>query len=548
MAAIEAKISHRNAKKIFKLSLPVFLFAVSSQQVFAVNWVIRPTLNVEEVYSDNINLSSDDERSALVTEVSPGVSLRTNSSVNTFDLNYRMQNLYNAGGNSGLNTNNQLQYNSRYQLLRNSLYLDSSSTISQQNVSNRNIASDNITGGGNSTTVNTLSISPYWRPHLQSFADGEVRVGYDRVSTSGGQSALSSTNTYSQNIRLNSGRDFSRFTWFVAFNNQEQNNSDGDDVQFQNSSAELRTYFDREWSVFIRGGHSENRFQTTTDSNRNGFFYTAGAQWRPSARFSVQAGYGNNAFVTVNIRPIRRINWSTTYSNNDIGTNTGDRWQSSLRYNTRRSVWTFNYSEDTFTTQQILLQQQTGTFADLFGISYSDFLNQTTGASTAERLSQFLGIPVENVSEPLVNAVDNGLNNLTFAADLPTLTDEVFISKRADLSVVFSTGKSVFNLSGYRERREFEVSQNQEDILGFSGSWNWNFARRTSSNIRFLWQSTEGFDATEDRRFEATVGVTRNLFSYLNGRVEYRYLTQQSDLSDNEFSENRISASLSMRF
>lgn len=548
MASIDKCLKRKGTvKKKFLASL-AFL-ASSGGEVAAFDWFIsRPTLNVEETYSDNIDLSAENQRSALVTEVSPGISMRSTSSINRFNLDYRMQGLYNAGGDSGIDIKNQLRFDSQYQFLRNSLYMDTSSTISQQNVSNRRIASDNITGDSNSTTVTTFNISPYWTPHLKSFADGIVRVSYDRVSTSGGENALSNTDSFSQNIRLNSGSDFSRFTWFVAFNNRESYYDEGDDVKFQNSTAEIRTFLNREFSLFVRGGHSENQFQTTTDTNRNGFFYTAGAQWRPSARFSVQAGYGNNRFVTVNVLPIRRLSWSTTYSNNDIGTNTGDRWQSSIRYNRRNSTWSFNYSEDTLTTQQVLLQRQSGTFEQLFGLSYSDFLNQTTGTSTEERLAQFLGIPATNVPAPLVNAVDNRLDNFIFETDLPSLTDEVFISKRADLSAAFFTGKSVFNVNGYWERREFEVSQNQEKVYGVSGSWNWNFAARTRSNIRLNWQTTEGQDATSDDRFQASIGLTRNLQSYLNGRIEYRYINQQSDLNDNDFTENRVTASLSMRF
>ncbi len=197
------------------------------------------------------------------------------------------------------------------------------------------------------------------------------------------------------------------------------------------------------------------------------------------------------------------------------------------------------------------MTRQRGTFQQLFGISYSDYLNQTTGASTAERLSQANPILFPSASDvpvELVNFLDNNFNNVQFEADLPTLTDEVFITKRGDLSVSFFTGKSIFNLNAYRERREFQVSQNGEDIFGFGGSWNWNFAANTRSNIRLFWQTTEGQDSTQDERFQATVNVTRNIYSYLYGRIQYSFTDQQSDLPGNEFSENRISASLSMRF
>jgi len=494
----------------------VFLLLLSIGQqgkVYAFDWIFRPTLTLREVLSDNIRQNDTDKKNALVTEVSPGFSLRSISSVNTFNLNYRLQSLYNAGGDGGLDINHQLALNSKYQLVRNRLYIDTQSSISQQNTSNRRIVSDNLAGRG-STTVTTFSISPYWTPHFKDYANGLVRVRYNRVSTSGGQSNLSDTNTYSQQVRLNSGRHFSRVQWFIDFNNQQNQRSNGEDVNFQSSTAQVSVFFTRFWSGFFRVGNENNQFQTTTDSNKNGIFYTAGMQWRPSLRFSVQAGYGNNKFVTVNIMPIRRITWRTTYSNNDIGTNRGSRWQSSLRYYTRRSNWVFRYSEDTVTTQQVLLGQQA----------------------------------------TLLQAGNQNNNNVVlFRRDLPSLTNEVFVNKRADLSVSFRTGRSNLNFNAYRSRRIFQVSQNTETVLGGSVGWNWNFSRRSQSNIRLLWQQTDGQDGTSDKRFEGVLGITRNIVNFVgsrrvNGRVEYRYVNQQSDLANNQFTENRISASLFMQF
>ncbi len=496
--------------------LMLFFFLLHGTNANAINWYFRPSLTIEETYSDNINQDNDNGGSALVTEVSPGFTLSSRSSVNQIDLNYRMQNLYNAGGDSKLRIHNQLQFNSHFELLRKSLYLDADSTISQQNISNRNIVSDNLSNSNSNSNVMTFNISPYWTPHFKEYADGEVRVGYNRVVADDTAANLSNSHSLNQSIRLNSGRFFKRINWNVSFENREQRNSTDDNIQFQNSQAEIRTFFfNRDLNVFARIGHSENNFETNISSSRNGFSYTFGGLWRPSQRFSLQAGYGNNVFVTVNISPHRRLNWSTTYFNNDIGLNNGERWQTSINYDSRNSIWSFNYSENTVTAQQVLLEQQVFTLVDQFG---ETILNPLTG-------------------QPLL-----------FARDLPTLTDEVFITKRADLSVSFRTGKSFFTLNGYRERREFQESLNHEDVYGANTSWNWNFERRTSSNTRLLWQATEGQDSTKDQRFEASLGVTHNISRYLNGRLQYRFINQQSDLAQNEFTENRVSFSLTVRY
>ena len=498
-------------------------FLVLHGSVWALNWTVHPSMNFEEVYSDNINQTSSNKKSAFVTELSPGVSVNGTSAVSTFDFNYRLQTLYNAGGDSGLDINNQLQMNTNYEFVRNRLFVDSSASISQQNVSNRRIASDNLSGDEDTTTVSTFRLSPYWTPHFKGYADGEFRVSYDTVTTDGGSSDLSDTDIFSQNFSLTSGSEFSYISWSLAFNNSHQRNSDSEDVDFQDSQAVIRYAVGREFNVFARAGHSNNSFASDSDNNNNGFFYTFGGEWRPSHRFRIEAGVGNNSFATVEISPFSRLHWITTYTNNEIGTNTGgngETWNTALNYTTRRSVWTVSYNEQTTTTQQVLLDEQIFTVEDAFG-------------------------------DPDVN-LDGNLN-----PRLPSLTDEVFIAKRAALSVSFRTGKSDLSANIYRTTRDFEQSGNEEKVTGVSASWNWRYTGRTSFFLRSGWQKTEsdGVDSFSDKLFNVSARATRNLIArlggqsaQLNGYIEYRFIDQNSDDNLNSYTENRATAGLSLQF
>ncbi len=480
---------------------------VYQQPAFALNWLIRPNINVKQIYSDNITLSDTNRASALVTEVNPGVLINGSSSRSSFDLNYNLQGLYNARGSSSVELNNQLQMNSNYELVKKRLFVDSSSSISQQNNSNRQIAGDNISGSGNSSTISTFKLSPYWAPHFKGFADGEVRLTYDKVSSSG-QNSLSNTNSLSQNISLNSGHDFSLFSWSFLFNNSDRNNSGSENVSFQNSQLEVRYAIGRKYSIFARAGYSNNSFATNSNSSNNGISYTFGGQWEPSQRLRVEAGYGNNKFITVEISPFNRLHWISTYSNNDIGLNTGNTWNTELNYNTRRTEWTIRYSEDTTTTQQILLDQQV--------VSTSNNTSPLFSRNTA----------------------------------LPTLTNEVFVSKTADISFSFQTGKSNISANAYRTLRTFELSGNDEKVTGLSTSWNWKFIKRTSSNLQIGWQKTQsdGLNSFSDKRFNFSASVTRNILSRLNGSIEYRFVDQSSSDSFNKYSENRITATLTLQY
>lgn len=479
-----------------------------------IKWTVRPRISLAEMYSDNIRLTATDEKAALVTEVTPGVSINSNSSRGNLNLNYSLQGIYNAQGDSGVDIYNQLQMDADYEFVRNSFFVESAVSIGQQNSSNRRIVRDNISGSEASSTITTFMLSPYWTPHFKGFADGEFRLTYDRVSSERGNDSLSTANSWSQNIYLTSGHDFSLFNWSFSFNNRSSSSSAGQDVSYQDTQFETRYAIGRKYSVFARLGHSDNSFSSNTDSNRNGVFYTFGGQWKPSKRFSIEAGYGNNKFITVEVSPFNRLHWITTYSNNGIGLNTGDRWETEFNYTTRRTTWELSYAEDTTTTQQTLLDQQIFTSGNTFG-------GQT--------------------QTPYVNRRELGLTSLT---------DEVFTSKTAQASVSFRTGKSNISAQVFKTLRTFEESGNEEKVEGISTSWGWQFSRRSRSNLRASWQKTEsdGFDAFSDDRLYFSATITRNILAHLNGSIEYQYVDQNSNDKLNEYLENRITAKLTLQF
>ncbi len=487
--------------------------------VFALDWTVQPSIDVEQTFSDNVNLTAQNRQKASITQVNPGISVRANSTINTFDLNYRMQNLFNnTATESDADINNQLQMDSSYQFVADKLYIETSSSISQQNTSNRRIASDNISSNDNSSaTVYTLQTSPYWKAHFNSFADAEFRATYDFVGTKSSESLLSKTHSVSENISLTSGSDFKRISWSASVNNSHRFNSESETIRFQDSQGELRYAIGQEFNVFAQVGHSSNSFNSNSDSNKNGVSYTFGGQWKPSQRFSLEAGYGNNYFVTVDLMPFNRLHWITTYTNNDIGLNRGGTWNTDLNYTTRRTTWTLSYTEDTLTTQQLLLEQDIFNVTDAFGDVETNIL--------LEQSQQ---------------------NNIR----LPSLTDEVFISKTIEIQGAFRSGKSELSANMYHTFRLFEVSGNKEALMGLSGSWNWKFYDRMNSIVQSGWQKTEskGANAFVDNRVDASVAITRNISSRLTGKIEYRFIKQVSSDILNNYDENRISANLTLKF
>jgi len=500
---------------------------------FAFNWQVMPFLQAQTVFSDNINHeSSDDQASAFVTALNPGVSIFRQSHNSLLRLNYIMQTLYNArgggdinifnldpappaiagGGGGDISIFNQLQANGNLIPMPNHFFINARASYSQQNLDNARIANDNIAGFGGRTNVGTFGITPTWRNRFGNYANALIQFDFDSISSGADQDTFSDSINLGKRIFLHSGPEFHRVSWELSFSDFDNFRTSGaeNNVSFQNSNAIIRTFLNRQFNVFAQGGHHNNNFQTTDDLN-DGFAYTLGAQWQPSNYYGITAGYGNNRFVTVNLSPNQRLNWVVTFRDNDIGLNPGRTWQTFLNYRTPKTNWTFRHDNDTTTTQTILLQQQ--------------------------------WVTVDIDPDPLVN------RPVQLLFIIPTLTDEVIERKLSNLSFSYFTGKSQFGVNGFLEDRNFQQSRDSETVIGINGIWSWQFAPRTNAFFSPGWQSiNRDSPSTTDNRYDIAIGMNRMITNRLTGSLEYRHLNQSSDEPVNAFQENRATASLFLSF
>jgi hypothetical protein len=537
------------------VSIYIFFYCT---QPYALSWTVTKSVQAQEIYSDNIRLApSGSEKGAFVTAINPGIYINGQSSLSRFNFNYRMQNLYNAGGNGGFNTYNQLQSNSLSTLIPNKLFLNSNSSISQQNINNNLIGANNINGSANSTNVYNFGLSPYWTPHFSNYASGIARLNFNTIATSGGSTSnntnlnsMSDSVNLAETINLNSGSYFQRINWNLSFNNNENYRINSPTIKFQNSNGRVGVPINAYFNVFAQGGYSSNNYQTTAinstgNNNSGGGYYTFGGQWRPSQRFNITAGAGNNSFVTVYFSPMSRLTTTTTYSNNAVGTNfgqyspgnaggttgqyspatgggnSGQNWTLMWRYQTRRSTWTLTHNNTTTTTQQILAQNQIFSAQNLTN-------NQISNTDLNQRI----------------------INN-------PTLTNQVIVSKTWNLGVSFNTGKSTFSTNAYESDYTYQTLGNNQKLIGVSGTWNWPFAAKTSAYVRPQWQHIDNQgSANNSQYYTVAIGMNRTITSRMNGVLQFQHISQTSNGNannntlpgglTNDYQENMVTASIFM--
>lgn len=496
--------------------------------VSATELTIRPGISIQELYSDNVDLSpKGEEEGAFVTEVSPFVSLSARGARNRVNAAFRVENLFFHGISRDPNTFFQGQLESRSRLWANSFFIDLRGTHTQANTRNRGrVAVDNIsqTGSGSSRVdVSTYTISPFWRMQLGGYAQGEARFSYSDVMVNNNDddanNDISDSRIHEEKFTLNSSRRFDVLGWKLGLSNRQENrtSNDAEDIHYFNTFGEVSFRLIQHFALFSRVGYADNDLGSIQLNSKNGVFYQAGGRWRPSSTFEISAAGGNNSFIKLSMAPFQRAQWNFGFRHNNIGLNTGSQWDTNFEYNTSNFLWRAGYFVDTVTTQQVLLER------DVFESGFRN-LDSSTGVQ-----------------------VNNSLDELT------SLSNEVYERKRAEVSVQGTAGKSILNLRGYAEKRNYDSERRNEDAQGANFSWQWRFDNRTSSVVTADLEKIDGGNqplqgSQRNTRWAVGAQVRRAIMKYLTATLGYRYSRQEANLPESEYTENRVFARINFLY
>jgi hypothetical protein len=492
--------------------------------VHAGDWTITPRLTLGEIYSDNINLDDSDKEYDLVTEISPGISLRGKSARTRAQLDYQMQNTIFLKDSDANGISHQLNADGTAEITKNFFFVDASSSIGQAIVdSGGTVSTNNINNAGNQTDFYAYGVSPYIRPHFGGYADGVFRYSLDHVRY---DDSVSNSVENRFDANLVSGRKFGPLSWSANYAYDDLRRNDASDAKFKNADGEARYFINRKFSLVAQAGWSENDYQTSEEIE-NGTYWAAGGFWQPSRYYSLEALTGDNlTTVTVGIYPGRRTSLEVTWRDREVGLNPGEAWFGTFRHRTRHTTWSANYTEETTTTQQQQLEE---------------------GGFT------FLGVDPET-GETNPNPQPGDLVVTVPIGPITSLTNEVEERKRASGSVGVKTGKSGLIFTVFREQRRFLTSLREEDTTGFSTSINRRVAPRTNAVLSGSWQRIENDDSdgnvdNGDSDFWVIgAQLRRQIRPRLDGMVGYMFTRQDSDSDGDSYDENRLEARITAYF
>lgn len=259
---------------------------------------VVPRIGLSETWTDNLALAPDGQRDrALITSVSPGISITNRTGWLRGVLDYQMDGLLYLKSDRSSRVQNQLQARGNAELVPSRLFVDANANISQQTISAFGQTSPGAElDNPNRTEVRTVTVSPYWRGMLSTLASFELRAtGQMRDSSDGGtgvSSASGDTKEGSVNLSL-SGPQGRALNWGLqAYTRRIHYALTGLDNRSSSAVASLAWVPDVDWVLGITGGREKSDYLGDDTSN----VYGASLKWTPTPRTTLSGDWQRHSY------------------------------------------------------------------------------------------------------------------------------------------------------------------------------------------------------------------------------------------------------------
>lgn len=257
------------------------------------DWQITTGVGIEETYSDNANLASDNEtrKSDLITSVTPNISIRGSGGRTSLNLDYSHTRLFHAYDTSDDTSINSLSATGNIEVWKRVAFIDATASLSRQVVDSGGAVSDTAAGQTrNRSNVRSFNISPYFLHHFGAWVETVSRTRYSKVTNSA--SGVSSNTTRQTTFAINSGRRFQRFGWSLTLDQIKEARDDATPTRrTKNVDGNFTFAVNRQFSLLSGVGY-EDIEDGTLNNQPQGLTWNAGFLITPSPRTSLRATFG----------------------------------------------------------------------------------------------------------------------------------------------------------------------------------------------------------------------------------------------------------------
>jgi uncharacterized protein (PEP-CTERM system associated) len=366
--------------------------------------------------------------------------------------------------------------------------------------------------------VRSYRVSPYLVHQFGSFATTQLRYTHDLVDSD--LSGFGRSKSDVVDLSLNSGQAFKTIGWGLALN--RENLEDGIAPAAINSSAlaSLRYSLSRQFSLTGTGGYDKFDYEGMGNGTK-GASWSLGFAFEPSTRTSLRMSAGRRYY--------------------------GNSYFLAATHRSRNTVWSINYSDDVSTSRgNFLLPSAVDTASMLNQMFLANFPDPAQRAAFVEAYIQAMGLP-----RSLPTATNYFSNRYT-------------LQRQFNASVALRSARTTTMVTVFKMRREaLSLLQYDNPLLG-SGQQNLNdntsqtgLTLNASYRLSALTSASLSASATRSESLSGDLSENNRQFRFymthsfqprLSGNLELRRNSGGLALQNSSYSENAVSASLSMKF
>jgi len=270
--------------------------------------IVLPRFAASQSWSDNIGLRTSARDSALITTLSPGLSLNSNAGRIKGGLNYSLSEILYTGTNRSNQLQHALAASGSAELLENTFFLDANASVSQQAVSAFGPQTiDPLQNNPNNSQLSSLTISPSLRGRLNGLASYELRANAGATEVKG--STLGNSTSSGSSLGIN-GLNTGLLGWNASVSTQQNQAR----VGVENRSSQMRLGLsyrpDPELLLGLNAGQERSNY---LGAGKTGSSSGASANWTPTPRTALAAvwqghAYGNSHTLSFQHR-MARSSW-----------------------------------------------------------------------------------------------------------------------------------------------------------------------------------------------------------------------------------------------
>ena len=452
--------------------------------VSAAEWELAPFVEISETYTDNLSLKpAGQEESEYVTQLNPGFRLTGTGRYLDLSFSYRLQNLFYSKASNRSNSNHQLLANMNTELLREFLFFDASASLLQRIID----PEGNIGQGNIAFSGNRRNVATVsLSPYLKTRIGSWslAEVRYTRSRVRSLDGTAGDSVADAVSGQFANAKSLGRWSWQVGFSSRYVEYTTGLRPDERWKNIDLAADYRFSRKIDVRGTVG---YEDNEYQRGGGITAPKGAFWN----------------VTVNWHPTPRTNLVVGRGERYFG----PAWNFNLEHRARRSTITGGYTHELSSRRQYMLDVST----------FDQYSNPTLDSDTA---AQAVG---------------------------PIPVNEVFIRQRVSLGTDFRTLKSKTALNVYTEYRDYQLSGREEDIIGSSLSWLWNFNRRDSLTFATNTRRTDIVGEYLDRLLTLRASFERKFGRRLTTTFDARRTARERGIGS-DYTENLLTARLTLNW